>query len=795
MKKHNYFILFLLAVLPLSVIFAEAHAGFDNTNNGRGTQSVKDVTPSAIVFNGVELSGNLSSWAWGQSSFALEEGAGNVPGRNAMKWVQGNEWGNGWTGVGVTADPVFDLGSVWQTDSATITLKCEEGVGALRIQYEGGGGKVGKVFTPIADGQWHKYTIALKDMVPQDNTTGFDSAHVNVVGIMAEASGVAGKVIYITDWWTGHPAISFPAIFFNGIAVPSRMAQFTWGQSQLAVETGAGVVANSNALKWIQGNEWNNGWTGAGYNIDPKYDLSGAWAIDTMTATLKCEPGVGALRFQIEGGTGKKGITFTPVADNTWKTYKFALKDFIYEDNTTGFDSANVAVVQIMAEASGVAGKVVYITDWWTGHPNFDVIPPNAPAGVSAFNGPLQNIIQWTDVPGETKETYSVYYSKDPITDVKAAGVEVAKTGIAENTGLFEHLLFAPAVNQNTSYYYAVTCTDAAGNVSAVSTNTPVQTNTAKGMPSWKLNGVTNFVADGNLNEWASVTPIVIKPSDGSGHIVANTTVGGDADLSAKAYLAMDANYMYVAFDITDDVMSFSAQTTTYLNDCADLYVGLYNWHGAPHSSLQRGAQPDYHFRFLKEKCILDGGADSILIPGASYYFDEQLGGNYIVEAKIPFAVLAQKMKDSLFVPVEGMRLPLDIGLNDADATASREGIMFLSPYSEDHSYEHVWRWVYNWIGDKWFVGNEKIADLNEKNYSLSQNYPNPFNPATRINYSVKQSGMVTLKIYDIMGREVATLVNEVKNAGAHTVTFNAANLSSGVYFYTVNSGDRKSVV
>jgi len=75
-------------------------------------------------------------------------------------------------------------------------------------------------------------------------------------------------------------------------------------------------------------------------------------------------------------------------------------------------------------------------------------------------------------------------------------------------------------------------------------------------------------------------------------------------------------------------------------------------------------------------------------------------------------------------------------------------------------------------------------------NYSLSQNYPNPFNPSTKINYTIPKSGLVSLKVYDLLGKEVASLVNEVVNAGSHEVLFNASNLSSGTYFYRIKVGD-----
>ncbi len=73
--------------------------------------------------------------------------------------------------------------------------------------------------------------------------------------------------------------------------------------------------------------------------------------------------------------------------------------------------------------------------------------------------------------------------------------------------------------------------------------------------------------------------------------------------------------------------------------------------------------------------------------------------------------------------------------------------------------------------------------------YSLEQNYPNPFNPSTTINFSIPKSSNVSLKVYDALGKEVATLVNEFKNAGNYSADFTAtSNLTSGIYFYTLTS-------
>ena len=77
-----------------------------------------------------------------------------------------------------------------------------------------------------------------------------------------------------------------------------------------------------------------------------------------------------------------------------------------------------------------------------------------------------------------------------------------------------------------------------------------------------------------------------------------------------------------------------------------------------------------------------------------------------------------------------------------------------------------------------------------EPAFQLFVNYPNPFNPTTTIKYSIPSDGYVTLKIFNALGEEVSTLVNEFRSTGNYEIIFDASNLTSGIYFYKIQSGN-----
>lgn len=109
--------------------------------------------------------------------------------------------------------------------------------------------------------------------------------------------------------------------------------------------------------------------------------------------------------------------------------------------------------------------------------------------------------------------------------------------------------------------------------------------------------------------------------------------------------------------------------------------------------------------------------------------------------------------------------------------------------YNQSGSYKYV-----GFVTNSATIGIQHISTEIPSESKLYQNYPNPFNPTTNIFFDIPKDGIVKLKVFDITGREIRTLVNEFRNAGQYLVAFNASELSSGIYFYILKSGDFASV-
>ena len=130
-------------------------------------------------------------------------------------------------------------------------------------------------------------------------------------------------------------------------------------------------------------------------------------------------------------------------------------------------------------------------------------------------------------------------------------------------------------------------------------------------------------------------------------------------------------------------------------------------------------------------------------------------------------------------------------GSNDNESSIGTDHFINLEPKMTYGEVMNTW----SVMGDTPLSGVTDVKKTSDvvTTYNLDQNYPNPFNPTTTISFSIPQNGLVTLKIYDILGREVATLLNEEKNSGAYTLSFDASNLPSGTYIYSIHSGNYSS--
>ena len=607
------------------------------------------------------------------------------------------------------------------------------------------------------------------------------------IGGAGEGNVETGTIVFDYMALTGFKVL--PIVLFNGKTLNPKLAGFTWGQSTLDIEEGAGATEGTNALKWVQGDEWGNGWSGAGWNISPAIDMTAAWKQDSLKFKMKTDAGVDTIRWQFEGGSGKVGHKFEPVDDGAWHQYSLALSDFAYVDGTTGLDTSAISVLQIMAEGNAVAGNTIYIDDLWTGNPVIDIIPPAAPTGISAVTAEYYNLVIWTDVPGESEEVYNVYASKEPITDVSAQGVETVATGIAEDVQTATHWLYYPLEDTDLDYYYAVTCTDASGNTGNFGATAGATNNTAKGIPTISLNPPANFAADGDLSEWdaSGIMPFDLSPEDDN----VWETVDDADDLSALIYMAIDDDALYIAADVIDDVYNYG--TGDWWNqDVFQIFLGLYNQTGPAHTSIKRGEEPDYIMYANEENFVRDyAGMGALWTPeDANYYFSDLGGADYIVEIKIPLdSIPSVTPPDDRFHPVRGMRVPIDLYLHDNDGTW--EGNLGFSPNANDLQWSTVTEWAYTWIGDTAGIAtgiDDKDISLPSR-FELSQNYPNPFNPMTTIHFNLPAKHHVKLEVYDVIGRKVSTLVNEFREAGEHSVTFDASDLSTGIYFYRIRAG------
>ncbi|MFH1195859.1 MAG: sugar-binding protein, partial [bacterium] len=248
-------------------------------------------------------------------------------------------------------------------------------------------------------------------------------------------------------------------------------------------------------------------------------------------------------------------------------------------------------------------------------------------------------------------------------------------------------------------------------------------------------------------------------------------------DAFIRTYFAYDDDNMYVYWDVYDDILD-DDHANSWERDNVEVYFDADNSKGDAFDGINdRQFTIQHGWMGSEESHVADLGVG---FTGGEFYISEDDFG-YNVEARIPLESLG-------ITPTIGELIGLEIQQDDNDG-ADRE---------------HINKWWLEVGDDSWQVpghwgtailGGEIVLDVENPEvvpvtFNLAQNYPNPFNPSTKISYSIESMDKVRLSVFDVLGREVAVLVNDVQNAGSHEVSFVGSNLSSGVYFYKLQTSN-----
>jgi hypothetical protein len=345
---------------------------------------------------------------------------------------------------------------------------------------------------------------------------------------------------------------------------------------------------------------------------------------------------------------------------------------------------------------------------------------------------------------------------------------------------------------------------------------------------------VTSDLSDGIIAVWADVRSgdfdIYCSQVDANGVFGAGQHETGliadyrfDADASDAAYgnnatifnatLTMNRfGAANSAFEFNGSFSYLSAPSTVLLESpryelTQTAWVYLYDW-GINGNSfvpiLMKSDQPDNSFQYrlaLSPNTVItsiNNWDNTVFQTGFNMNLNEWYMITSVLKEDTVFTYINNEYVSfmTLSYPIISDTKPLEIGRDVPGTTEYFYGKLDdIKIYNRALSTEEVQN-LYNYNSTT-EVKNETI--IMPDNIFLAQNYPNPFNPSTKIRYSIpiitssraesREGGLVTLKVYDILGNEVATLVNEVKPSGVYEVEFNASNFSSGIYFYKLSAG------
>jgi len=284
-----------------------------------------------------------------------------------------------------------------------------------------------------------------------------------------------------------------------------------------------------------------------------------------------------------------------------------------------------------------------------------------------------------------------------------------------------------------------------------------------------------------------------------------------DADISAFVWMAHDSSYLYLYTEVKDDIVNGS-NGARYLNDCIELKFDPEPSEGGTYT-----AGLNTRLTALGDASV--GGIDNLTgLPNYSPvegedYARKITGDGYALEFRLPIENIHTSDGRMLSFNASGkMGLAINIGDNDSGdrdnmlqwsaghINAAHNDPKYLGTvtFLADHKlgFEAVSiidPTIVNENAEDWY-SNPNPTGINDEtisaeSYKLLSNYPNPFNPNTNIQFQIPNAGHVALSVYNSLGQQVATLIDRDMQSGLHNVTFNAAELPSGIYFYKIQAG------
>jgi hypothetical protein len=497
------------------------------------------------------------------------------------------------------------------------------------------------------------------------------------------------------------------------------------------------------------------------------------------------------------------------------------------------FEWTNTRILGPFFDNNTNVGGSIYLDDVYIGNSGLDLSAANDPAeamsGVTFADMTGYNSISWA--ANANLGGYKAYVSESEITDVTADGVELLETLAFDDDLEVQHVFEWPDESfSGSSFYYAVTSLsffgvenqDVTASSGSVSNATlPVQPIILE-MTDDEATTVFNNLAAGNVSSegFPNVEPFRLNSShqsQGDGSLPPD-----DADLSGVFYTGFsNLNEFFVYAEVTDDFIQLGSVVSgadAWQWDSIEMGWGNYDVRDAggsvltstPHQNFERGPFADYQFRIaafddentgeIIGTSAFVAGSINADVQGGGVAYDTLADGSgnvigWKVLALFPLdAIQSTADGDVVLDPPTGTEvrlIPFNIALNDDDGSGREHQTLWSVKSNADGQW---WNTPNQWPAVAMSGRATQTAVEGEDDvpttHSLEQNYPNPFNPTTAIRFNLAQNELVTLKVYNLLGQQVATLLNnEQMSAGAKSVTFSGQGLSSGMYLYKIEAG------